>query len=118
MDFLLNIARTLRLWLYNLTSARFMGIEIDVILHLGVAALAFYWVEGRMGARRAAVVLAVMIVAKEVADVFLKSQLRYIRSPTPEVLIDIVVDIAMGIAGGWLAWWWRRRRTARPAAAA
>jgi len=61
------------------------------------------WGEKRLGARRGGWLLAGLIVAKEIADLFLKSQLRYIRRPTPAVLLDIATDVLTGVAG--LASW-------------
>ncbi len=118
MDTLLNFARACRLALFQLTSTRVFGVEFDVILHLLLAALIFWLAERRLGARRAAWLLAVLIILKEVADVFLKSQLRYIHRPTPEMLLDIGTDLFMGAAGGLLTWLVLKAQRARAASEA
>ncbi len=104
VETLIDIARTVRMLLYRLSSARILGIDVDVVLHFGVAFLVFRWSEKRFGARRAAWLVAGLIVAKEIADLFLKSQLRYIRRPTPVMLQDIVIDLLTGVMGAVLAW--------------
>ena len=113
METLLNIARAIRLWLYDFTSTPIFGVQIDVILHFVIAGAAFFALERRVGSRRAAGIVAGLIVLKEVLDVFLKSQLRYIKSPTPEMLSDIGTDVLMGVVGALCAWLialtWRAR---------
>jgi hypothetical protein len=113
IEMLIAIARAVRAALYRLSSARILGVDVDVVLHFGLSALIFTWAERRFGARRAAWILASMIIAKEIADLFLKSQLRYIRRPTPAMLVDIGTDILTGMAGGLLAWLLRRRAVPR-----
>ncbi len=113
MEFLLNIGRAIRLWLYNLTSAHCFGIELDVMLHFGFGFLLFAVLKRYLGTRNAVLALAGLILLKEVADIFLKSQLRYIHHPTPAMILDISVDIITGILGGLAAWLWCRRRAAR-----
>ena len=117
IETLIEVARTVRMLLYRLSSARFLGIDVDVVLHLGVAFLVFRWSEKRLGARRAAWLMAGLILAKEIADLFLKSQLRYIRRPTPAMLLDIVIDVLTGVAGAVLAWLLSRRARPRSATA-
>ena len=113
MEILLNSARAFRLWLYNLTSTHCFGINVDIVLHFGGGFLLFALLKRYLGTRRAAQSLAGLILIKEVADIFLKSQLRYIHHPTPAMVLDISVDIAAGILGGLAAWLWSRRRAAR-----
>jgi hypothetical protein len=119
MDNLLDLARTLRTALYNLTSATFYGVEIDVVLHFVFSAVIFVLVARRYDTRRAAWVLAALIIAKEVADLFLKSELQYIignvtRAPV-QILVDIGSDMLFGILGGVAAWAWLRYRERRRA---
>jgi len=113
METLLNIARAVRLWLYNLTSSHVFGVELDVLLHFGFGFLLFFLLQKYLGTRRAIQSLAVLILVKEVADIFLKSQLRYIHHPTPEMILDITVDVLTGVLGGLAAWLWCRHRAAR-----
>jgi hypothetical protein len=104
MDNLLNFARAVRLFLSNLTETRLLGIEIDVYMHFTVGGLYFYIVERRFGTRPAAITLTILIVAKEIIDIFLKSRARYIRIPTLEGLADIIVDMLMAIFGALAAY--------------
>jgi hypothetical protein len=113
LETLLNFARWLRWSIYQLSSARILGVDVDLVLHFGLGALIFAVAERRLGASRAATLLATLILLKEIADLFLKSQLRYITRPTPAVVVDIVTDVVTGMAGGlavWLIRWRARRR--------
>ena len=49
---------------------------------------------------------------KELVDLFVKSKLQYISTPTFDVLVDVFIDVSMGALGGLAAWWWRRRARA------
>ena len=118
LDILLDIARAIRVGLYRISTARLWGLDVDWFLHFGGGALIFAWAERRMGAGRAAWFLAGLILAKEIADVFLKSQLRYITRPTRVMVIDIVTDVATGVAGGLTVWLVRRHRRRRATARA
>ena len=100
LDTLIALARWARRTLYEISRARFFGLDVDIVLHFGLGALIFAWAERRMGARRAALFLGALILAKEVADLFLKSSIQYIRRPTVPIVLDIVTDIATGVAGG------------------
>lgn len=120
MHTLLEIARAVRETLYDITSMRVFGVEFDVVLHFVFAAAIFVLAERRVGPRRAAWLLVILIVVKEVVDLFLKSQLRYIKSPTPEMLADIGTDVLTGIVGALAAFLWthqRRRKRAHSTAA-
>lgn len=118
METLLNIARAVRLWIWDVTSMRFFGIEVDVFVHLVLSGVLYAVAERFTGTRRAWQILAVAIVGKEIFDLFLKSALRYITVPTAEAIIDIVVDVLMGLLGGSLVWLWGRLRARRRAPAA
>ena len=64
-----------------------------------------------MGGRRAALLLGGVILAKEIADLFLKSSIQYIQRPTWPVVLDILTDILTGIAGGLAVHFFRRWRS-------
>jgi hypothetical protein len=100
LESLVALARWARRTLYEISRLRLGGLDVDVVLHFGLGALIFGWAERRMGARRAALLLGALILAKEVADLFLKSSIQYIRRPTLPIVLDIVTDIATGVAGG------------------
>lgn len=117
-EILLDVARAIRIGLYRISSARLGALDVDWFLHFGGGALIFAWAERRMGAARAAWFLAGLILAKEIADIFLKSQLRYITRPTPNMLLDIATDVATGVAGGLAVWLVRRHRRRRAASRA
>lgn len=118
MDILIEIARGIRHGLYALTSLHVFGIEFDIVLHFVIGAVIFAIAQARLGTRRAAQLLAALMVAKEIVDLFLKSQVRYIlgnisRAPTA-MFVDIGLDLLTGAVGGLVAWFclrqWRRLR--------
>jgi hypothetical protein len=117
LDRLLDLARAVKTFLYRLSSARVLGLDVDWFLHFGSGALIFAFAERRLGAARSAWLLAGLILAKEVADIFLKSQLQYIRRPTPAMVTDIATDVATGVAGALVVYLARRRKRRSPAAA-
>jgi hypothetical protein len=113
IDTLTEIARAARVILYRISAASFHGLDVDIVLHFGLGALIFAVAERRLGPRRAGFLLGGLILAKEVADLFLKSRLRYITSPDLPVVMDIVTDIATGVAGGVAVFLLRRHRRKR-----
>lgn len=113
LEWLLNVARAIRLTIYRVSSARFLGVDVDIVLHFGFGALIFAIAERRIGARRAALLLGALILAKEIADLFLKSQLRYITRPSLPIVVDIITDIGTGVAGGLAVYLFRRYRRQR-----
>lgn len=108
MDTLLDIARAIRRWQYDLTSTRVLGVELDVPAHFVIAFAIFAVAKRRLSTWRATYVLATAVVAKELVDLFLKSKLEYITTPTFDTLVDVFADISMGVLGGLAAWWWNR----------
>jgi hypothetical protein len=110
LEWLLNVARAIRLAIYRISSARFLGVDVDIVLHFGFGALIFAIAERRIGARRAGLLLGSLILAKEIADLFLKSRLRYITRPSLPIVADILTDIATGVAGGLAVYLVRRYR--------
>ncbi len=114
IETLIGIARAVRSTMYRVSSSHILGVDFDIVLHFVVSLVIFAWAERRYGVKRAAWILAVLIIAKEIVDIFLKSQLAYIRRPTPPMVIDIVTDVLTGLAGGltmWLIIYFRRRAT-------
>jgi hypothetical protein len=122
MENLLDIARAVRTFLYKLTSMSYLGVEVDILLHFVFSGIIFAIVQPRVGTRRAAQLLAILIVAKEIADIFLKSQWQYIvgnvTSAPLAIIVDIVLDVIAGALGALVAWLIIRHRTTRPRAAA
>ena len=97
---LLHVASWARRTLYRISGARWHGIDVDVVLHFGFGALIYAWAERRMGGRKAALLLGGLILAKEIADLFLKSSIQYIKRPSWPMMLDVITDILTGIAGG------------------
>ena len=116
IETLIQVARWARATLYRISTARVLGIDVDIVLHFGFGALIYAWAERRMGGRRAALLLGGLILAKEIADLFLKSSIHYITRPTWPVVLDIVTDILTGIAGGLAVHLYRRARQPRVSA--
>ena len=107
---LIEVLGRARHLLYRISGARWHGIDVDVVLHFGFGALIYAWAERRMGGRKAALLLGGLILAKEIADLFLKSELQYIKRPNLPVLLDVLTDILTGIAGGLAVHVFRRLR--------
>ena len=111
LESLLDAARWARHTLYKISTTRFFGIDVDLVLHFGLGALIYSWAERRIGGRRAALLLGGLILAKEIADLFLKSSIQYIQRPTWPMVLDIVTDILTGVAGGLAVHLFRRLRS-------
>ena len=111
IETLLELARWALLTLYKISATRFFGIDVDIVLHFAFGALIYSWAERRMGGRRAALLLGGLILAKEIADLFLKSSIQYIKRPTWPMMLDIVTDILTGVAGGLAVYVVRRLRS-------
>jgi len=111
---LIKMAGWVRHTLYRISGARWHGIDVDVVLHFGFGALIYAWAERRMGGKKAALLLGGLILAKEIADLFLKSSIQYIKRPTWPMLLDVITDILTGIAGGLAVYLVRRYRARKP----
>ncbi len=106
---MLDFFRTLRQTLYNISSCQIGGFQIDTALHLLVG-FAMVLIFSRFFKIKTSVYLSLgLIAAKEVADLFLKSRLEYVRPPKLDLLYDVVFGI-LGVAAGY---WVVRRRNAR-----
>ena len=105
VTYMLDLLRKMRSMMNYFSEMQFMGIHIDWFFHLlGVAGLVF--VASLFLRLRRAVQLAVAaIVAKELFDVFAKTRVEYIRTPT----LDILVDLGAGALGILLGVWLTRR---------
>ena len=110
---ILTTARWLRRQLYEVSSASFLGIDIDIVLHFVVGAVIFAMAARRWGNRAACWTLAICIVAKEVIDLFAKSSTEYLQIPTAAGWRDTVEDIFFSMLGGFVAWMWQRWRSSR-----
>ena len=103
---MVDFLRSLRGALYELSAMQVYGIDIDFILHLLVAFAAVLILQKFFSLRKSVYWVAALIVAKEVLDLFAKSRIDYIRSPT----LDVVVDVVFGCMGVAAAVWFIKRR--------
>ncbi len=103
---MLDLLRTLRNALYDLSSIRVQGVAIDSFLHLSVACALVIVLRRFIGLRNSVYVTAGLTLLKEVVDVFAKSRLEYIRPPA----LDFVLDVGFSAAGIGLAVWLLRYR--------
>jgi len=110
LESLIHLARTMRTWLYRVSSSTFCGIDVDFPLHFIFGGLIFHFTQKHFGTRVAIWVLGTAIVAKEIIDLFLKSHLRYIHAPSFSGILDMGTDMLFGTLGGLAAWAWNRRR--------
>ncbi len=98
---MLDLLRTIRNALYDLSSIQVYGVGIDIVLHLVVAFALVVALRRFIGVRKSVYVTAALILLKELVDIFAKSSVEYIRPPS----IDFVLDVGFGAAGIGLALW-------------
>ncbi len=96
---MLELLRTMRNALYDLSSIQVYGVGIDGLLHLVFAFAAIIVLHRYLGLRKSVYIAAALIVLKEVVDIFAKSSVEYIRPPA----LDFFMDIGFGCAGVVLA---------------
>ncbi|TRZ88367.1 MAG: hypothetical protein D4R88_08000 [Methanosarcinales archaeon] len=79
---------------YRLSSIEVYGIQIDVFLHFLTGGLIFYLCRRRYPVIKSLAILTVLILSKEVIDVFAHSELRYIQNPRMDTFWDVVTSYA------------------------
>jgi hypothetical protein len=102
---MLDLLREARSLLYEISALEVLGVPIDWFLHLFGAAVIVLFASRRWGLRRAVRLTAVLLIAKEIFDIFAKTRLEYIRPPT----VDLAGDMAAGLAGIAAGWYLARR---------
>jgi len=116
MGTVLDILRALRDGVNALGRLQVGGIPIDWLLHLAGAAIIFFIASRFISYRRTLVIAIVILISKEVFDIFAKTRVEYIRPPT----LDFITDLAsggIGIAIGYVLARRFPRRRDRPGAA-
>ena len=109
MEKILDFARSVRDFMDRFSKAEVLGIPIDWFFHL-TGALVIVYVGARfISVKRIVLLTSVLLVGKELFDIFAKSRVEYIRPPT----VDLLVDFSAGIAGIFLGWLLARRRERR-----
>jgi hypothetical protein len=91
----IDALRTIKRFVYRTSSVEIFGIHIDVVLHFIVAFGLVVLLAKFLSAKKSVIIALALVALKELADVFLKSRIEYIRPPT----IDALVDIGFGILG-------------------
>jgi hypothetical protein len=106
---LLELLRTIRNALYDLSSIQVYGVGIDGLLHLVFAFAAIIVLHRYLGLKKSVYIAAALIVLKELVDIFAKSSVEYIRPPA----LDFFMDIGFGCAGVALAVLYLRRQSGK-----
>ena len=106
---MIELLREIRELLDGFSRLQLWGIHVDWFFHL-VGAAGLVLVASRIwSVRRSLILTSVVLVLKELVDVFAKTRVEYIRPPTVDLLLDSLAGAA-GIVLGYL--WVRRRRRA------
>jgi len=102
---MLDFLREARGLMYEISAVEVMGVPIDWLFHL-VGAAVIVFVASRFLALKQVVRLTVLVlVAKEVFDIFAKTRAEYIRPPT----YDLALDMTAGLIGIGLGYWLAKR---------
>lgn len=97
MGELLNILRTVRSAMTRIGNTTIAGVPIDGVLHFIGAVILMLVCLRFLSFARSVVLVTIVLVAKEVIDVFAKSRVEYIRPPTVDFVLDLICG-GLGIA--------------------
>lgn len=92
---MLDLLRAARGFLARFSTMEILGVPIDWFFHLVGAAVIVFAATRFLSLKRSLQSTVALLVAKELFDVFAKTRLEYIRSPT----VDLAVDMTAGLAG-------------------
>ncbi len=102
---MLDFLREARSLMYEISAVEVMGVPIDWFFHLVGAALIFFVASRFWPTKRVLRLTLLLLVAKEVFDIFAKTRVEYIRPPTH----DLALDMTAGLVGIGVGWWLARR---------
>ena len=108
---ILDFLRLIRSEMNFFSQLHFFIIPLAPLVHVVVAFFLIVILRSFFSAKISASIVAVLILLKEVADIFAKSSLENIIPPTIETPIDIVA----GVIGIILAFWYIKNRQKRKA---
>ncbi len=102
---MLDFLREARSLLYRISAVEVMGVPVDWFFHLAGAALIVFVVSRFMALGRVVRLTLLLLVAKEVFDIFAKTRAEYIRPPT----LDLAFDMTAGLIGIGLGYYLAKR---------
>jgi len=85
------------------------GFHVDFVLHFIVSFFLILILQLRFSMKKSIWIVIALQILKELADIFAKSRIEYIRPPT----LDLIVDLSfggLGILAGYLWVNWREKR--------
>jgi len=98
---MLDHLRSARTILNRFSEMTVLGVPIDWFFHLIGAAVIMFVATRVLNRARAMLLTFALLVAKELADVFAKSRLEYIRPPEADLALDLTAGL-VGIGLGYL----------------
>lgn len=101
MATILEFLRAFRDGMNALGRLEVAGVPMDWLLHLTGAAIIFFIASRFISHRRTLAIAVVILIGKELFDVFAKTRVDYIRPPTLDLLTDLAsggIGIAIGYA--------------------
>ena len=102
---MLDLLREARSLMYRISAVEVMGVPVDWFFHLVGAALIVFCASRFMELRRVVRLTLMLLVAKEVFDIFAKTRAEYIRPPT----LDLAFDMTAGLIGIGLGYYLAKR---------
>ncbi len=103
---MLDDARVIKGFFNKFSESTILGFPLDWFFHLFGAALIIYVGSRFLTLKRTVQLTIVLLILKEVFDIFAKTRLEYIRPPT----LDLIVDLSAGVLGILAGCWLARRR--------
>lgn len=93
----LDFLRFCRKILYSAGHVQVLGFHIDFLLHFAVAFLLAFVLRRWLNPKKTALLVILLIAAKELVDILAKSRIEYIRPPG----LDLAMDVTAGAVGLW-----------------
>ena len=97
---MLDFLRAIRSIITKVSSAKILGIHVDLLLHFLFSFLLILILHKKFSLKSSIVIVSVLLVLKELGDIFIKSRLEYIRPPA----LDLPLDLFSGFCGILLAY--------------
>lgn len=98
---MLEYARRARAVLSRFSEMYILGVPVDWFFHLAGAMLIFFLASRFLSLKRSLQFTILLLVGKEVFDIFAKTRIEYIRPPTIDLAVDFTAG-AFGIALGYI----------------
>jgi len=95
---IIDFLRRIRDIVNSIGQIQIFGFHVDVMLHFFVAFILTFVLRRWFNVRKTSLTIIILIISKEIFDIFAKSKIDYIRPPG----LDIFYDIVAGLAGIFL----------------